>query len=155
MLLVPYKAELEHLRIPFITIFVMIVCIVVLHMQVSSAERTEQYIQNFCHEHNDITFRINMKKLTGVSESYACESLIYARMFDVNANSKFDDLIYESEQVSGYSPLESQVYLREFFEERFASFDQLNVSDMTDSMAYYPNELNVFKMFKATLAHAD
>lgn len=155
MIFFPYRAEVELLKLPILTILTIIICIITLYMQESSAQNTQRLVTNFCEQNDDVSFRMNLKKVTGQSSQYACEELLYMRLFDAEADAKFERMIVESDTVAGFSSSDSDQYLRDFFSERFYSFDNLQTSDLTANIAYYPNKISIARMFSATIAHAD
>jgi len=155
MLFIPYKADLDATRIPFLTILVCLLCIGIMYMQYDSNAKTWKAIENFCQVNSDTSFRMKLKNLTGESDRETCEVLIYTHLHADDAEQQFDELIENSKQVPGFSKTDSREYLRQAFEEKFRLIESRRVKDITEEMVYYPNDYNVKRMFASSIAHGD
>lgn len=157
MVFFPYKAELELNKIPFLTVFICLLCIAVFALQANSNGKAQSGIQSFCEANYNHNFQIVLDSLLKESDYQGCYDL-FNSLLEQNEHSKqqrIEELVQKSSKVSGFSKQDSKKYIQGVMRDKMISFNGLKLEDFTEELLYYPKSYNLKTMFTSSIAHAD
>jgi len=155
MFFFPYKVDLPLGRIPFFTILISILCIIIYNKQISSTEKIETSLHKFCNqEKNDRDFLLS---LTSIKNNHldSCESIIYYIHHSPGPDKTIEQLARVAKPIRGLSLNYSKQFIASNLHDKYNSINQDLDYNLTDKLAYNPSSYNVFNMLSSQFVHAD
>jgi len=153
MLIVPYKADLNHDRIPFITLLVMVLCLAIYTNQSMNEEKFVQASEDFCAEKSSVLFRLVLKNATGSSGQNAClETMVNAHLSD-DQRQYIKDLVQKGKPLSGYTVAKGNAISEQVLWGRYQDYTDVTPAYETRQLWYMPESWDVPSMITAAFAH--
>ena len=159
MLVLPYKADIDLFRFPFLTVLVCVVCAIVFYMQSTSYSESIQYTNEYCELRGDRLFHIALKK--AYSEDYSLDDHENCVRFLIETHNAedpeghIDQLVSKSARMSGQSKRKSRKIVSYQLNKKYDSYEIYAVDSFTNSISYKPESWNIYNMFSYVFAHAD
>ena len=154
MFFFPYRVNLPLGRIPVLTIFIVILCLVIYFQQYTSKQAIESTFQSYCQQQTDRDFRITLKKLLG-KQLRNCEQVLYAIHSADDPDERIEQLSFIARKVNGFSPQNSRRFIADTLEKKYQEFSLIVPSNMDKKLAYQPGSFNLIRMITSQFAHAD
>jgi len=155
MFFLPFQVDLPLGRLPFLTILIALLCIIIYGKQVSATSQLEEALHGFCvQQTNDRDF---IRSLTSIKSPKlnSCEALIYYIHSSSNPQETIKQLGRIARPLQGVSHAYSQHYVTTILQKKYNTIhDQLPL-DLTEKLAYHPNSYDIINMFTSQFAHAD
>lgn len=154
---IPYKAELDLQKVPFLSILVCLLCIGIFLAQIESSNKTYDGVYDFCENSTELSFRLSLESILEANGATNCAQLFYSFVgkSDELIDEELEGYIQKTKKLSGYSAADSKVYIRSSMQNRLWSFKAMGLSDLTADLVYYPKSYNVYNMFTSSVAHGD
>lgn len=155
MFFFPFKANLTLNRIPFITIIICVLCILVYVNQVRSNEAVLKSATDFCLNINNIEFEVSLKKITDEDIITGCVHVLFALHSAqgdpayVQFLAKNADAFHDMGRESG-----EQLIINSIKDEYF-KFNLKAPKLLTTDLQYEPQSYNPARMLTSSFAHAD
>ena len=153
MFFFPYRADLELLKIPLLTILVCIVCIAVYWQQAKNQELVASATKSFCQQPSPRMYRMVIKKATGVPASQACSRLMFEIRRAADPEQFLRKEVIRETRFAGYSATQSTDYMLQIIMTEFQRFDAATPSFLTAKLWYQPDSFNITNMLSAAIAH--
>jgi len=154
MFFFPYRVNLPLGRIPFLTILIVSLCILVYIKQQSTYNKIETVVEEFCSQQQDRDFRITMDKLKNSPVS-DCESLMYSIYTADESDEVIQYIASIARQVGGFSQQHSRDYISDTITDKYNELSNQLPLNPDRNLAYQPDSYNVLTMISSQLAHAD
>jgi len=150
----PYRADLEFTRTPFITLLVCLVCIVVFFKQQQSDRDITQTAAKYCSQEHPRRFWLTMTKLAGERADTACPNIMSAIHTSGHPHEVIHRLAERARPWDLMSAAESRAYTVQQLEYAYGDFESSVKPSLTEELAYDPTSYNVWHMITAAFAHA-
>jgi len=155
MFFFPYKVDLPLGRIPFFTILISVLCIIIYNKQISSIEKIETSLHEFCNqEKNDRDFLLSLTSIKN-NELNSCETIIYYIHHSPDPDKTIEQLARVAKPIQGVSLGYSKQFITSNLQEKYRSINPHLNYNLTDKLAYNPSDYNVFNMLSSQFVHAD
>jgi len=152
VLFVPFRFEMELHRMPFLTILIAVICLVVYGAQYANEQEYMEKTQNFCSRVDSTIERMMLSKVTDAA-SEACEQVVIEITLAEDKEAKIDEFVKNSEKFAGYSEENSKDYTRQLINRIYDDY-RLSVPPLrTKELWYHPHSWNPWTMITASFAH--
>lgn len=158
MFILPYKADIDLYRFPFLTVLVCLVCGIVFYMQSESRDEALEYTHLYCQQNQERIFHIALKKVyadSSLSDYDNCQRFLLETHNSLEPEKHLDELIENAGNISGQSAEKSQRIISYQLKKKYEAYKGLSVNDLTNDFAYVPSSWNIMNMFSYVFAHAD
>jgi len=155
MILIPYKADLELNRPPIVTLLLCILCLFVFFKQQGSYQIHEQSVRSFCsQEIKPSTLRV-LRHITGQAQGVPCYGLFYHIQRADNPEQTMQSLVEQAKPLGVFdSRVAETSYMLDILKRRYQAFETATVKNLTDELAYNPNEVRLKTMLTSIVSHA-
>ena len=158
MLILPYKADIDLYRFPFLTVLICIACSIVFYMQYSTYKQALEHTQDYCKQHNERIFHIALKKVykdASANDNENCQRFLLEAHRSQDTNIYINELVQNSKNMSGLSAEKSNQAISYQLNTKYDSYKILAVDELSNSFAYAPETWRILNMFSYVFAHAD
>lgn len=154
MLFIPFSIEGPFKGIPFLTILVMVVCILLFQEQLWRDELAVDAARVFCAERLDSQEKVRIQDIARDNGFRGCVDLMESFRATENKAERMVALMDNARPLGVY-PDEQQdrAYHLAFFQEQVDRYFSLVPDSLTNRLAYDPHDLDVVKMLTATFSH--
>lgn len=153
MLFLPFKADLNLFRFPFITIAVCILCLLIYNNQFQNERRVMKSGSSFCMERGPQMWRMVLNLSLGDSSPHACAEMMWTIHMSDHPQAEIDAYAAMGKPFAGLTAEASVDYKRAVIAERYQSF-QLRVPRYeTKQLWYQPDSWDPWHMITAAFAH--
>jgi len=155
MFFFPYRVDLPLGRIPFATILIAILCIIVFAKQLSSADEIQDVIYKYCvqNQHNH-DLRLTFSKLKS-RDLDSCETLFHYIHKSKDPQKTIEQLGRVARPIQGLSRYYSQHFITSTLQDNYKLISDKLPVDLTERLAYHADSYNIINMFTSQFAHAD
>lgn len=154
MLFFPFKVDLNFNRIPYLTIFVCLLCVLVYLRQGATFETIQESAQQYCHQDHDRMFWLVVDKVYGEKTAEACADIIYLIHTSKKPSKEIYDLAEKAEVFDSRTEASSRAIIYNVLEEKYNEYKQSGVSrDLTSMLMYEPQSYHLGNMITAAFAH--
>ena len=149
----PYRADLTLYRLPVVTIFISLLCLVVYTAQYSNQQAMVHSAERLCEAEPEAAFSSTLNQLFGRTDVATCMHLLLRTHL---APDKAAYLRAVAERVGltpGVRHADLKDYYEEVLKERYREFARHAPEDLTSKLWYPPRSWNVAKMLTAAISH--
>ena len=154
MLFLPYKMDSRRRGLPIITVLICAACLVVYATQYKSENRFVEAATNFCKESVDLNTEEILQR---ISDTYPNKNCIWAFEKIREADDRqvaIDNLVSTLEPLRLFATVEdNQQYMASQIDERARRYALYVPRELTQDLAYDPNEPQFLKMITSTFSH--
>jgi membrane associated rhomboid family serine protease len=155
MFFFPYRLDVSLYRVPFCTVLVCIACLMTFLSQVKSSHAFVDHLRAYCTKETSAELHAILKSIDDTEFGSGC-----ARIFIGIRESKDHDIAIArlAGEVHGLDFFKDQqqdvAYKQSVIKYGFDEFIALVPRDLTDKLAFRPNQHDAVGMFTSTFAHA-
>lgn len=153
-MLIPYRADLEHDTVPWVTLLVCVLCAFVYWQQTRSeldiATSAERYCKQTEHSRR---FALTVEKVTGERSRRACAELLAVVHGSGRAEAVIPILAEHAQPWDTMSASESERYTAAELTRVETAFAATVPPTLTEELVFDPATSSVFNMFTAAIAH--
>jgi len=153
MFFFPYKADLGHDQIPFITIIVAILCLAVYFGQANNEEKFFDASAEFCKQPTKPLVKLVMSKTFGSSSPQSCFNNLTSIYLAEDSSAYINKAVAEGKLLNGYSKERGQALSIAIIEEYFDDYKLASPGYDTQQLWYAPQSWNPLTMITAAFAH--
>ncbi len=154
MLFFPYKIDLDLHRIPFVTFFVCLLCLLLYSYQFSTDWRIKQAAIDYCQYYQRGLLELVIEKVTGEKSTTACASTLQS----IRLSAAPDKVIYAMAQgqhsEDRLDDAERVSLINEVLHKHYDQFQKNTIGSFTAELIYEPRSFRIDKMITAAFAHA-
>lgn len=153
MIFIPYRFSLDLVSIPFVTVLVSILCLLVYTSQFMNERRYVHSAEAFC-EHGRSNLDLMMyAKATGESPARACFTFVMGASAAQDRSDYIETLAATSPKMAGLSLAESRRHMASFLQDEFQRFSWVAPKLTTRELWYHPRSWNLRAMVTSVFAH--
>ncbi len=153
MLFFPYKFDMNLEKVPFLTIFVALVCIAIYMQQFLNEAEFIEKSQWFCTKKRSHVETLALEKSLGSASADRCLEL----MFELGTSDDPEEIISEyaenSKDFAGLSSEDSKAYIHDFLKEEYRTYRARVPVLTTKELWYQPDSWNPFTMVTSSFSH--
>jgi len=153
MIFIPYKADIELNRIPFLTIGISIACLVIYYFQYTNETRVIESVVEYCESAVDQGFKFVLDKSAGYTGEGACIDLIYGIHRSTNSEVMLTQIVDNADHIEVFSEADGKQYLRQLLQEKYNNYAYYAPADLSANLMYEPTTWDPFTMLTSTFAH--
>lgn len=153
MLFLPYRVDLDLFRVPFITIFVCLICIFVYYNQSRNERLVIETAEATCMYQRNTDWRMVLDKTMGYSDQNACLEMMWAIHSADDKEAEIAKFAEQGERISGVSKKYSLEYKTDVITKRYRDFSRRVPHYETQRLWYEPESWDVISMVTAAFAH--
>jgi membrane associated rhomboid family serine protease len=151
----PYKLDISLYRIPFLTILVCLICLVTFLSQEKSETAFAKNIVNYCTTELDANLRAIIENIDDPRVGKGCANIFMEIREAKNPELRIAELASHVRGLEFYREREQDLrYKSDKLARGYSDFQILVPKQLTDNLAYNPNERNFQRMISSTFAHA-
>lgn len=155
MIFFPYKADVQLQRWPVLTVLVALACFWVFLHQVWSAGEHSDALETYCTETTKRSIETIVRYLPEDEARHPC--LVMLRIHRApDSSTEIAEIAQESQPVPFFKTEEDgREYLAGVLREQYSSFARRVPHDLSESLVYHPNEMDVGRMLTSVFSHGD
>lgn len=153
MLFIPFRADLNLFRVPFITIAVCILCLLIYNNQFQNERKVLKSGTSFCEERGPQMWRMVLSLTLGNTGSEGCAEMLWSIHLADDPEQEIDRFASQGKLFAGLTAEASQAYKRQVIAERYRSFSARVPRYETQQLWYQPHSWNLWHMITAAFAH--
>ena len=153
MLFFPLKFDRPLNHVPFLTILVCLVCLVIYGMQYANERQYVTDIENFCHAERSTMERMAMDKALGSHDAGSCLSLMHGLSLSDEPTAVLEAYATHAEKFAGLTEEGSRNYVHSFLTDMYGRFRREVPPLTTTALWYEPQSWNPLTMLSATFSH--
>lgn len=153
MLFLPLKADLVHLRFPFVTVLVMLLCLGIYHGQHRNLQQVVDRSIDFCEQPAPTLWRMVMQKIGRDSSPAGCLELMQELRLASDREALLDELAASGAPMAGLTGDSDRAFKRQTLAARFQAFDRAVPVFDTQQLWYRPDSWDPWHMITAAFAH--
>ncbi|MES9946547.1 MAG: rhomboid family intramembrane serine protease [Candidatus Thiodiazotropha sp.] len=156
MFFLPYKLDSELYKIPYVTLFICIICIFIYWNQYRIDGHYQESIQAYCNTNIERGDLILIRKITHQENGNQCKQLFESIRKAHVPKDKLEALALESDPMGSFATAEDDYnYRLNRLQELYRNFAMSVPEDLTGALAYDPKKINLVNMITSTFSHAD
>ena len=158
MIFFPYKADVLLPRMPYLTIFISILCLLIYWQQEKSEAEYYAYISDYCQQKTSRVDNLVMKKLAELEDfprDNVCAYVYLKINIAENPQKKIADITDSTSKFFSSSAQSTHKYINDYLNEEYDEFKINQPQNLTHNLWYQPESYNVFKMITASVAHGN
>lgn len=153
MLFFPYKFDLSLNRVPFLTILISLVCVVIYSKQyVNEAEFAEK-TEWFCSKSRSHVAMLALEKSIGDASPMRCVELMYELGVADDPDKIIGEYAANSKSFAGLSDEDSKLYIRDFLDDEYRTYRSRVPTLTTKELWYSPESWNPITMVTSSFSH--
>ena len=153
MLFIPYKFDLSLKRIPWLTIFVCIVCVAVYSQQYANEADFQKRSLLYCSTGLSNVEKMAMEKTLGDASPGTCVDLMVELALADDPAVLIADYAAGSEKFAGFNAEDSRLFIEGFLQDRFDGYRRSVPELRTKTLWYEPETWNPVTMVTSTFSH--
>ncbi|MEJ2622538.1 MAG: rhomboid family intramembrane serine protease [Candidatus Thiodiazotropha sp.] len=153
MFFLPYKLDLCLKKIPFLTIIVMLICLVIYIKQANNEQDFVQKTDQFCMAKRTNFERMVLKKALGDSSPQRCVALMNELSTADDPQKHIAAYSEKSERIAGYTPQDSHDYMQRFLNKEYSRYRDAVPPLTTQQLWYSPHTWDPVTMLTSNFAH--
>ena len=153
MFFFPYRIDLDLRYIPYLTIAVCLLCIVIFLAQLRSNFHYEDATSNFCGSLDRVTILV-LRGVGHSTEGNPCVSVFGDIRKADNADLKIHEMSLASMNLNFYEDRNDEiVFIEGTLKSAFLQYQMMVPQDLTTNFAYEPLNMRVWTMLTSTFSH--
>ena len=156
MFFFPYRIDANRSGIPFLTILICLLCMIIYWQQYSVDKRYFQSIEQFCTQ--DLSKReiAWLDRIPRNGSYNQCATILESIREKSNAEAEIDRLSKLAKPIRLFTSKQDNLnYIKKKISDIYLKFDTNVPENLTKKLVYDPHELDVIKMITSTFSHAD
>jgi len=156
MLFFPYRSDITLSRIPFLTIFISIACLIIYWQQSASDHRVAQYTATFCEQQKGRIHKLILSKIATankIEKAHACETVYNALYFSADTTARIKEISETTTKFSTKNLRSTHLYITEFLNKKYTLYTAQVPVSLSKKLYYEPDSFNVLKMLTSSFAH--
>ncbi len=153
MLFLPFKADLNLFRFPFITIAICILCLLIYNNQFLNERKVLKNGISFCEEPGPQMWRMVLDRTLGDAGAESCAKMMWKIHLSDQPQREIDAFATQGKPLLGLTPEANVAYKSEVIGDRYQSFQAQVPKYETQALWYQPKSWNVWHMITAAFAH--
>ena len=153
MLFFPFKFDRPLDRLPFVTILVCLVCLVIYGIQYANEQKFVTNTERFCNVERSNMDRMALDKALGSHDVGACLGLMYELGLSDEPTVLLDQYADEAEKFAGLNEEDSRTYVHRFLTELYSGYRRAVPPLTTKVLWYEPRSWNPLTMLSSSFAH--
>lgn len=153
MLFFPYKFDLQLKRVPFLTIFISLLCIGIYFQQFINEVDFMEKSEWFCTKNRSHIETLALQKSLGSASPQRCLELMYELGTSDDPEAIISDYAEHSVSFAGLTDEDSREYIHGFLNEEFRTYRARVPALTTKELWYQPHSWNPVTMVTSTFSH--
>jgi membrane associated rhomboid family serine protease len=153
MLFLPYRVDLELYRLPFITIIICLVCLLVYFNQSRNERLVVETAQATCFYNGDTNWLMVLGKSMGHNDPEACLEMMWKIHSADDQKKQIAEFAEQGKHIGGVTKEYSRQYKAEVIANRYRDFKMRVPVYKTQQLWYEPASWDVVSMVTAAFAH--
>ncbi len=158
MFFFPYRADLEHWRLPLVTLLICAICLLVFSHQLSRKLALDASIIDYCSQDHGREFAIATGHLSTVNNLNRDSLCMY--MLRTAHNSEVPDIVIKQWaflEPEGHAGTDSrvQLYIKDILQSHYRDFSATAPTALTHKLWFAPDDIDVVRMITSVFAHND
>jgi membrane associated rhomboid family serine protease len=153
MLFLPYRVDLDLFRVPFVTIFVCLICIFIYYNQNRNERLVIETAEATCLYQRGAEWNMVLNKSMGNSVPETCLEMMWKIHSAKNKEQQITEFAEQGEQIVGFSKEYSIEYKSDVITKRYQDFSRRVPHYETQRLWYEPKSWDVVKMITASFSH--
>ena len=155
MLFFPYTVDLHLEKVPWLTIGVSLLCLVVYVAQSNSTNTFAEAAEKFCSEPQPRMFEIGVQQVTGSVGIEPCQEVLWEVYFSERPETKIQELLADAPPMAGLDREQTQAHLFNAIERQFQQYRAEAPVELTQQLWFVPSTFDPWRMITSSFAHAD
>ncbi|RMG30787.1 MAG: rhomboid family intramembrane serine protease, partial [Gammaproteobacteria bacterium] len=155
MLFLPFRADLEHFRFPWLTLLIALACVVVLIVQQQSDVRFLVAAEDFCRDRGPALWRMTMRRVGEDPSPAGCLRHMVKLDAAPDPERRLHALAARGRPLAGLDGRADRDYKYSVLAARFHRFEALVPRRVTPDLWYVPGSWDPWHMLTSVFAHAD
>ncbi len=156
MLFLPYKMDTRKQGIPLFTVIICIVCCLVYWEQYEADVNYWDSANSFCQYHLDASTEDLIKRVDPEYSYYTCHQFFESIRNAENPRQRLDELAESAPPLGLFADERDDFnYLHSALLSAYRSFERVVPRNLTNDLAYDPNDMSLWKMVTSTFSHGD
>jgi len=153
MVIIPYKADVELYRVPFLTIIVCLVCLFIYFLQDKSDRDVAQFTYDYCAEQKTRILRHVFDKAVLDGKPVDCAQFLSTIATAPNKDEMLNSFIKSSRNFKSLSAESSKKLIRKELTQFYTNYSSRAPKDITVNYWYHPTNWSVPHMVTSAFAH--
>lgn len=154
MIFFPYRVDLSLHRLPYATIAISIVCLVVFYQQFHNSQSVRRDTYWFCQRQPPRLFRMVMNNTYGHYSARDCAKLMWGIRMSDAPDDYIKGVVGKGDPLKGFKPDSARLYAAQLVRDEYSEFERRVPAYDTQSLWYKPDSWNPVAMVTAAFAHA-
>lgn len=155
MLFLPLRVDLDLHKIPFVTIAVCLLCVLIFFQQYVNESRVLTATETFCNQPASRMTQMVVDKIVGQHDAEACTLLFWDIRLSADPEARLAEHVNDMGTLAGMSRDNTHTLAKNLLSERYTDFTNAVPGYKTQSLWYDPHSWNPLTMVSAAFAHAD
>jgi len=156
MIFFPYRADVDLHRIPFITILVCALCLLIFTQQLSSQNKYVTAIEGFCQSGVERSTLTILRNIAHQKQGNPCAEVFLTIRDSSDTNSEIEALIQQAQPLNLFkSQHQERLYMQDILSASYARFDRIVPNNLTNKLQYNPDDLDIKRMITSNFTHGD
>lgn len=153
MLFFPYKFDLALKRVPFLTIFICLVCVAIYTKQFLNESEFVEKTRWFCTKSRSHIEQLALQKALGDASAYRCVEFMYELGLADDPQMAIDEYAEKSQSFAGLSDEDSRIYIRDFLNDEYRTYRARVPAYATRDLWYAPASWDPVSMITSSFSH--
>ncbi|MGI9331831.1 MAG: rhomboid family intramembrane serine protease [Gammaproteobacteria bacterium] len=154
-MLIPYRLALNIYRVPYISIGIIVTCVLVFLAQLHNSSSIYGALQGYCDTHKDGRFQRVARAIHGPAPWHdSCITLLYEIHVAEEPKRRIAQFAAEAPGLARPNRENSKRRIQEVLTARYADVRRNVPRDLTSTLVYQSGSFNVARMFTSDVAHA-
>jgi len=152
-LIIPYDPPAGFKQLPYLSYLLLLICVVVFYFQHQNVKTMSTDIDSFCQQLSKISVNENINLLDKMRSDELLCSLMIKRL-EQRPDLTIVEVIHQYFWFEDHSRQQIET-MAGYIQQHYKRYAKNNTRYLNKQLMYYPDTLDVSKMFSASFAHAD
>ena len=153
MLFFPFRFDMRLNKVPFLTIFICLLCLGVYGMQFANEQKYIADTERFCSAERSNMERMAFDKVLGSHDVMACLSLMHELGLSDDPDAVLESYADAADKFAGLNKEDSRDYIFNFLQELHRNYIRTVPPYTTKTLWYEPHSWNPVTMVTASFSH--
>ena len=153
MLFIPFRADIDLSRIPFLTLLISLACLIIYYGQYRNEQKVMTASEQFCQTGGPVMWRMVLQRTTGAANTDACLDMMWTIHLSDNVSAEIDKFADRGEPIAGMAKPPDKAFKYGVINQRYKSFTSAVPPYDTRELWYQPASWNVRTMITSSFAH--
>lgn len=154
MLFLPYRPDIGLDQLPFVTMMVCLICLLIYADQSRNEEKVIFASHEYCQQTKPLMFRLVLERSLGKSDAEACDAVLGQIHVASDKQLAIRQIAHDSKPLTGYTKEKSERYISATLDKQYLAYTALVPPYTTQQLWYEPASWNWKNMISAAFAHA-